>query len=48
MQESERSLEALKEHKEIYLAIKERNGDLAEKLMVKHVTNAKSNITRLK
>lgn len=48
MQESERSLEALKEHKEIYLAIKERNGELAEKLMVKHVTNAKSNITRLK
>ena len=48
MQETGRSSEALKEHKEIYLAIKNRNGALAEELMVKHVTNAKLNITRIK
>lgn len=48
MQETSRSAKALNEHKEIYLAIKNRNGALAEELMVKHVTNAKSHIMRLK
>jgi DNA-binding GntR family transcriptional regulator len=39
---------AIKEHREIFNAIEKRDGELAEKLMIKHVTNAKNNIMRLK
>ena len=39
---------AIKEHREIFNAIEKRDGELAEKLMIKHVINAKNNIMRLK
>lgn len=39
---------AVKEHREIFSAIENRNADLAEKLMTNHVINAKNNIKRLK
>lgn len=45
---SDRAELAIKEHREIFNAIENRDTDLAEKLMVKHVINAKNNIMRLK
>ncbi len=38
---------AVTEHRKIFEAIAARNGDLAEKIMLEHVLNAKENITRL-
>ncbi len=45
---SDRAEQAIKEHREIFNAIEKRDGELAEKLMVKHLLNAKNNIKRLK
>lgn len=42
-----RATEAKDEHREIFEAIRSKDGALAEKLMIKHVKNAKSNITRI-
>ncbi len=45
---SDRARQAIIEHREILTAIENRDGALAESLMVKHVTNAKRNIERIK
>lgn len=45
--DSERADKAISEHREIFNAIASRNGELAEKIMLEHVKNAKENITRL-
>ena len=45
---SDRANLAIIEHREILTAIENRDGALAEQLMIKHVTNAKRNIERLK
>ena len=45
---SDRAELAIKEHREIFNAIEQHDGELAEKLMIKHVINAKNNIMRLK
>ena len=44
---TDRAEHAIKEHREIFNAIASRNVDLAEKLMVEHVINAKNNIKGL-
>ncbi len=44
---SDRAELAIKEHREIFNAICNRDMDLAEKLMIEHVINAKNNIMRL-
>lgn len=44
---TDRAEHAIKEHREIFNAIASRNLDLAEKLMVEHVINAKNNIKGL-
>lgn len=43
---NERAFQSTKEHREILDAILAGNGDLAEKLTVEHVKNAKSNIEK--
>ncbi len=45
---SDRAKDAIVEHREILTAIENKDGALAEQLMIKHVINAKSNIERLK
>lgn len=42
----ERARQAIKEHREIYKAIMERNGGLAEELTLRHVENAKQSTLR--
>lgn len=42
-----RAKEAVREHREIYKALVQRNAELAEALAIKHVNNAKINIMRL-
>ena len=42
--QGDRAKQAVIEHREIFNAIKDRNGSLAEELMVKHITNAKNNV----
>ena len=42
--QGDRAKQAVTEHREIFNAIKDRNGSLAEELMVKHITNAKNNV----
>jgi DNA-binding GntR family transcriptional regulator len=42
-----RSEASVREHKEIYLAIKDRNAEMAEKLMSNHVMQVKKNIIAL-
>lgn len=45
--DSGRANTAVAEHRKIFEAIAARDGDLAEKIMLEHVLNAKENITRL-
>ncbi|MBO7214848.1 MAG: GntR family transcriptional regulator [Clostridia bacterium] len=45
---SDRANEAVIEHREILTAIEKRDGLLAKELMIKHITNAKKNIEKLK
>lgn len=45
--DSSRAETAVIEHRKIFEAIANRDGDLAEKIMLEHVLNAKENITRL-
>lgn len=42
----ERAVQAVTEHREIYQAIRDRNGELAEKLTICHVENAKESTLR--
>lgn len=44
---SDRAKQAVIEHREILTAIENRNGELAKQLMIKHITNAKTNIEKL-
>ena len=45
---SDRAELAIKEHREIFEAMKSRNAEYAEKLIINHVINAKNNIRGLK
>ncbi len=44
---SDRAKQAVIEHREILTAIENRDGELAKQLMIKHITNAKTNIEKL-
>ena len=46
VENSGRAINAQKEHREIFEAIKAKNGELAEKLTVQHITNAKESIMK--
>ena len=46
--DQERAVKAVDEHREIFSAIENGDGALAEKLMTEHIKNAKNNILRLK
>ena len=41
------AVDAVKEHKEIYEALKRRDADLAEELTVRHIKNAKENLINI-
>ena len=45
---SGRAEQAIKEHREIFKAIESKDADLAEKLMIQHIKNAKESIKGLK
>ena len=47
VENSERAIAAVKEHIEIYEAIKQKNAKQAERLMIDHIENAKRSIIRL-
>ena len=46
VEDSKRALNAQKEHRLIFEAIKNHDGDLADKLAVEHIINAKENILK--
>lgn len=48
VQDTNRATKAHLEHKEIFNAIKSRDGELAEKITVNHIINAKNNILNSK
>lgn len=45
--DKDRAVKAVVEHREIFSAIENGDGAFAEKLMIKHIENAKNNILRL-
>ncbi len=47
LENKSRARDAVNEHKEIYEALKKRDPDLAEKLTVQHIKNAKENLTNI-
>jgi DNA-binding GntR family transcriptional regulator len=47
MKSEGRALASLREHQEIYEALKNRDGDAAEKAMIKHISGARANLDPL-
>ena len=47
LENKSRAVDAVKEHKEIYEALKRRDADLAEELTVRHIKNAKENLINI-
>ncbi|MBQ5801086.1 MAG: GntR family transcriptional regulator [Clostridia bacterium] len=47
LENAKRAHEAVKEHREIYNALLAHDADLAEKLMIKHLSNAKENLFKI-
>ena len=47
LENKSRAVDAVKEHREIYEALKRRDADLAEALTVQHIKNAKENLKNI-
>ena len=47
LENSSRAIDAVKEHREIYEALKKHDADLAEELTVQHIKNAKENLVNI-
>ena len=46
IKDPERALKAVEEHREIYRALSDRNGELAEVLTARHIENARDNVLK--
>ena len=46
IQDPDRAHKAVEEHREIYRALADRNGELAEKLTARHIENARDNVLK--